>query len=105
MSIGKGSFDGAEGTKMNDGTEAWLTPSGSYYMRREPTYEEWNEIAYYNLDKIRVPLAKGLCETCGAVLESKMCGDYQSCECGSFVDTDRWFPERHRYGGDIKQIN
>ena len=90
------------GTKMKDGHKAWLTQSGNYYARRHPTYESWDEIKYYSLDRDPIPLAKGTCTVCLETIESKMCGDFQSCKCGkSFVDTDRWTPERHRYGGLI----
>lgn len=102
---GKGYSKGIESTKMQDGTEAWLTPSKRYYCRAEPSYEERTSIAYYGLDKERIPLAKGICNQCNEVIESKMCGDFQSCKCKkSFVDTDRQMPERHRYGGDIEQL-
>lgn len=40
--------------KMQDGTEAWLTGSGRYYCRREPTSEEWTSIAI-----ISAPYAQG----------------------------------------------
>lgn len=90
---------------MADGKYAWLTASGNYYARREPDYENWKSIAYYNKEtKERIPLAKAQCSDCKQMLESKMCGDFVSCGCGkSFVDTDRWFPERHRYGGNAVQ--
>lgn len=104
MSKGKGFSKEKDGVKMNDGTEAWLLPSGRYYARAEPSYEDFQSCAYYSLDKDGIPLAKGTCNQCGQTLESKMCGDFQSCACGSFVDTDRWFPERHRYGGNIKSF-
>lgn len=99
---GKGYSKGVEGTKMNDGTEAWLTSSGLYYCRAEPSYEERTSIVYYSLEKEHIPLSHGTCKKCGDYIESKMCGDFQSCSCGaSFVDTDRWMPERHRHGGDL----
>lgn len=99
---GKGFSEGIEGTKMQDGTEAWKTPSGLYFCRAEPSYEDRQSIAYFTLDGVRIPLAKGKCEKCGDVVESKMCGDFQRCKCGaSAVDTDRWFPERHRFIGPI----
>ena len=87
---------------MKDGREAWLTPSGRYYARREPTYDVYDEILYYSLDGEPIPLAKGECPECHDVIRSRMCGDFQRCKCGkSFVDTDRMMPERHRYGGQI----
>lgn len=100
MSKGKGYSKGIEGTKMSDGSEAWLTPSGSYYCRAEPSYQKRTSIAYYSLKKESIKLAEGICLNCKETIKSKMCGDFQLCSCGkSFVDTDRWFPERHRYGG------
>lgn len=82
-------------TQMNDGTMAELTKSERYYCRRDGEFTR-----YYNLNKDYIPLAKSQCKECDQVLESKRCGDFVECECGkSFVDTDRWFPERHRYGG------
>lgn len=99
---GKGSFKNVDGTKMKDGTEAWLQPSGNYYCRRSPSYDDWDSIVYYNLDKELVPLASATCPACKEKIESKMCADFKTCKCGkSFVDTDRWCPERHRYGGLI----
>jgi hypothetical protein len=94
-------------TKMNDGTEAWLSQSGRYYVRRMPTREDWNEIAYYDIDtKERIQLSKGICNSCGETIESKHCGNFVRCTCGeSFVDTDRWMPEHGRYGGDIQPVD
>lgn len=88
---------------MKDGTIAHLSESKRYYIRREP-FPKWKRIKYYTLDGESIPLAKGKCMTCKKILESKCCGDFQSCECGSLVDTDRWFPERHRFGGNIKLL-
>lgn len=98
---------------MKDDTVAWLTASGNYYARRyrltpktsreRPDKDRWTHIAYYTLEGERVPLAKAECAECGDVLESKHCGDFVVCKCGqSSVDTDRWFPERHRYLGHVK---
>ncbi len=72
-----------------------LTPSGRYYVKT------WGDtIMYYDLNKKRIPLAKAICMSCGDIMKSKRCGDFIRCKCGeSFVDTDRWNPERHRYGG------
>jgi hypothetical protein len=94
-------YNGDEGVLMKDGTYAWLTGSGNYYARREPNYENWTGIAYYNKETLeRIPLAKAHCPECQQIIQSKQCGDFVSCGCGaSFVDTDRWYPERHRYGG------
>lgn len=102
---GKGFSKGVEGTTMSDGTEAWLTPSGNYFCRAESSYEKREKIVYYSLEKNHIPLAKAQCEECKDIIESKMCGDFHYCSCGaSFVDTDRWMPERHRYGGKAKMI-
>ena len=85
---------------MEDGKEAWLTSSGLYYCRRDPDYEKYDRLMYYGMDRERIELAHAICSNCGDVLESRWCGDYRSCHCGkSFIDTDRWSPERHRYGG------
>lgn len=93
-----------EPTIMNDGVEAWLTQSGNYYCRAEP-YPNWKKLIYYGLDKNHIPLASGRCGSCDEILESKYCGNFVQCPCRkSFVDTDRWTPEMHRYGGDIKPI-
>lgn len=79
-----------------------LTTSGRYYVRNVD-----DTIEYYDLDKKKVPLANGKCGYCGDIIKSKKCGDFVSCSCEkSFVDTDRWFPEYHRYGGDnITDLN
>lgn len=90
---------------MNDGKEGWLTNSGRYYCRKEPSLENWTSIAYYTLEGEMIPLAKAQCGACGDVMESKMCGSYVACSCGkSFVDTDRWFPESHRLGGSAQEL-
>ncbi len=90
---------------MKDGTTGYLTGSGNYYCRQEPSPKDIQRIVYYTLKGKHIPLAKAKCSECGDVLESKMCGDFHSCTCGkSFVDTDRWFPERHRYGGDALPV-
>ena len=76
-----------------------LTNSKRYYVEHEG-----DTIKYYDLSKKRIPLASGTCKECGDKIESKRCGDFVSCKCGkSFVDTDRWFPERHRFGGKLKE--
>lgn len=86
---------------MKDGTMGYLSKSKRYYIRQEP-YPKWKKIRYYTLDGELIKLAKATCPNCDEVIESKSCGDFVMCECGkSFVDTDRWYPERHRYGGEI----
>lgn len=91
--------------RMKDGTTAYLSSSKRYFIRREPNPDNWQVIEYYTLDKEYIQLAKAECNKCHTILASKHCGDFVSCECGNFVDTDRWMPERHRYGGDVKPIN
>lgn len=52
-----------------------------------------------------VNMAKAECEVCNDVMESTRPGDFVGCKCGqSFVDTDRWFPNLHRYGGYAKDV-
>lgn len=92
--------------EMEDGTTAYLTLSKHYFVRREPKADKWTRIKYYSLDGEKVQLAKGKCKSCQQIIESKHCGDYVSCGCGkSFVDTDRWFPERHRFGGEVEPLS
>lgn len=89
--------------KMKDGTTAYLTQSERYYCRKEPDKDLWDTIEYYTLEGDYIPLSKAVCAKCEDVIQSRHCGDFQRCSCGaSFVDTDRWTPERHRYGGDAK---
>jgi hypothetical protein len=90
--------------QMQDGTEAYLSQSKKHFIRREPDEHEWNTIKYYTLEGESIQLAKATCGTCDDVIESQCCGDFVTCKCGdSSVDTDRWFPERHRYiGNNIK---
>lgn len=77
-----------------------LTNSKRYYF-----IQEGENTRFFSLDKQPIPLAKGKCLECGDVMESKRCGHFVECSCGkSYVDTDRWFPERHRYGGCSTQI-
>lgn len=86
---------------MQDGSTARLTKSERYYVRH------WGDsIFYYTLEGARVPLAKARCTAiCKKIIKSKRCGDWVICDCGkSFVDTDRWFPHRHRYGGNAEPI-
>lgn len=90
--------------QMQDGTTAYLSASGKWYIRQEP-YPKWERICYYTLEGAKVELAKGRCRKCKDIIESQHCGDFVSCSCGeSFVDTDRWSPKRHRYGGEIELI-
>ena len=90
---------------MKDGTTAYLTRSANWYCRREP-FPDFKRIVYYTLEGDHIPLAKGRCSFCHQILESQTCGDFVQCECKrSFVDTDRWNPERRRYGGDIINLN
>lgn len=87
---------------MQDKTIAYLSGSKNYYIRKEPNLKNWKTIKYYSLDGLRILLAKGVCAKCKDVMESQYCGHFVSCKCmKSFVDTDRWFPEHHRYSGDI----
>jgi len=86
--------------KMEDGIIGYLTKSERYYCRKEVKDEDLM-IFYYTLEGKRVPLAKAECLSCGEIVESLRCGDFQKCSCGgTAVDTDRWLPERHRYIGD-----
>lgn len=95
-----------DGVTMEDGKQAWPTQSGDYYCRREPDIYKWTSIVYYTINKTRIRLAEGSCGACGEHLISKHCGDFVSCKCGkSYLDTDRWFPERQRYGGELQPIN
>ena len=96
---------GAE-AKMNDGTTAYLSMSKRYFVRREPKVDKWTSIRYYNIETLdEVALAKAKCGDCGDIIQSKHCGDYVGCSCGkSFVDTDRWMPERHRWGGNCIEV-
>ena len=105
--------------KMTDDSYAWLSASGRYYVRRERhsttrsgrkrvwvASDEWTHIAYYDKKtRERIPLARAECEACHDVIESKHGGDFVSCACGeTYVDTDRWMPERHRYGGKARPV-
>lgn len=91
-----------ESKKMKDGSIAYLSSSGNYFIRREPTLRKWTHIFYYTLKGERIELAKGKCGDCGDIIKSKHCGDYVSCKCGkSAVDTNRCNPELHRYIGNI----
>ena len=85
---------------MKDGSVAYLSGSKSYFVRREPDKDKWDTIKYYTLEREHIPLARAKCSECKEIIESKYCGDFRQCKCTkSFVDTDRWTPERHRYGG------
>lgn len=101
---------------MQDGSRAWLSASKKYYVRREYHSPKgfcitiqaypWNHIEYYDLEGRYIPLAMARCNNCHDLIRSKHCGDFVSCSCKkSGVDTDRWFPERHRYIGDCMGIS
>lgn len=82
-------------------TNLKLTPSGRYYTKQEGEFTR-----FFDLDKNPIPLASATCGECGEIIESKRYGDFVQCKChASFVDTDRWFPEGHRYGGAAKPTN
>ena len=82
--------------------ELRLTFSGRYYVRN---YKGVYKVDYYDLNKKRIPLAKATCNKCKETIKSLRCGHFVQCSCNeSFVDTDRWFPELHRYGGDCTII-
>lgn len=94
MSTARGLREDSE--TMGDGRQAWLTPSCRYFARRHG-----QSIWYYGLDKARIRLARAKCTSCGKMIESKRCGHFVSCPCRkSFCDTDRFEPERHRFGGN-----
>lgn len=92
--------------EMKDGTMAYLSNSKRYFVRKMPNLKRWTRIEYYTKDGEKIELAKARCGECKKLMKSKMCGHYVGCKCGkSFIDTDRWFPERHRYGGEARPIN
>lgn len=91
---------------MRDGTTAHLTSSGSYYVKALKREGKKVGISYYTLEWEKIELAKARCRSCDEVIESLYCGHFIMCGCGkSFVDTDRWMPERGRYGGEVEIIN
>lgn len=48
---------------------------------------------------------KAKCKSCGEIIVSERPGHFVECGCGeSFIDTDRWFPDRYRLGGDAELI-
>lgn len=48
---------------------------------------------------------KAKCKSCGEIMVSERCGHFVTCKCGeSFIDTDRWFPDRVRLGGEAELI-
>ena len=48
---------------------------------------------------------KAKCKSCKQVMVSERGGQFVTCDCGeSFIDTDRWFPERIRLGGEAELI-
>lgn len=92
---------------MTDGTIAVITYSKLYYVRRmykwksyswkSKGYKKYDRIEYYSLHWKYIPLASAECEYCWEIIQSQMCWDFVTCKCWSTsVDTDRWFPERHR---------
>ena len=87
---------------MSDGRIGYLTKSERYYVYR---HDIEYIIDYYTLDGIRILLPSGTCSECGEFLQSLRCGHFVQCGCGScFVDTDRWMPERGRYGGNLANL-
>jgi len=81
-----------------------LTSSERYYVSYR--FKNRQTIDYFTLDKEPIPLAKAKCGSCKQIIKSKHCGHFVRCKCGkSFVDTDRWFPERHRFGGEAQNLN
>lgn len=101
---------------MADSTKAWPTRSNNLFVRREfhspqghvihiQSYP-WNHIAYYDKNSLeRLYLAEARCLNCNTIVRSKHCGDFATCNCGKiFVDTNRWFPNSHRYGGNSKDM-
>lgn len=104
-----GEFDAIAKT-MQDGSRAWISISGRYYVRREyhspqgPIQTKpWTHIQYYTLEGEYIPLAAARCLRCGDIVRSRHCGDFRSCSCGAVsVDTDRWTPTWHRYIGKEK---
>lgn len=92
---------------MNDGTTAVLTYSKLYYARQMYRWKSYNRprkvnepydrVEYYTLHWKYIPLASTECTHCSEIIQSQMCGHYVTCKCWrTSVDTDRWFPERHR---------
>jgi ribosomal protein S27AE len=87
---------------MEDGNVAYLTESKNWYARRMPDKDNWTSIDYYTLEGKYIKLPNGTCPNCKEHIQSKHCGDFVRCSCGEcFVDTDRWCPERGRFGGNI----
>lgn len=86
---------------MKDGKIGYLAASGRYYCR----HEDDRQIDYYTLEGEYIPLASAICLECDEIIKSERCGHFVECSCGkSFVDTDRWMPERQRYGGQAVPV-
>lgn len=93
---------------MNDGTIGVLSQSCRYYLRhmyKGKSYTErpkkypfkWDRIEYYTLRWKYIPLASTECKKCWDIIQSQYCWHYVTCSCWSTsVETDRWFPARHR---------
>lgn len=92
---------------MKDGTTAVLTISQTFYIRQMYKWksythplkngETWDRIEYYTLRGDYIPLAMAECKECEEIIQSQYCWHFVTCKCGSTnVDTDRWFPNRHR---------
>lgn len=48
---------------------------------------------------------KAKCKSCQQIIISERPGHFVRCDCGkSFIDTDRWFPDRVRLGGEAEYI-
>ena len=48
---------------------------------------------------------KAKCKSCKQIIISKRPGHFVSCDCGkSYIDTDRWLPDRIRLGGNAELI-
>ena len=44
-----------------------------------------------------------ICKACKDIMVSERGGHFVSCKCEkSFIDRDRWFPERVRLGGEAE---
>ena len=92
---------------MRDGTVGVITVSWRYYVRhmykwksyvrRPRPWFKWDRIEYYDLHGNYIPLAMAECSNCGDIIQSQYCWHFVSCSCwDTSVNTDRWFPERHR---------
>lgn len=92
---------------MRDGTVWFLSISWRYYIRHMYKWKSyvgkprqcfnWDRIEYYDLRWNYIPLAMAECSNCGDIIQSQYCWHFVTCSCwDTSVDTDRWFPERHR---------